>query len=484
MTTKILCSVAFLALTTATQAQNNGLYSYQDLSHFYYAKARDSIRKAWDCPPVFKDKATQKKYKEIWDQRTDALTAMINNDDYVHDKDVYTYVESLVRQISDANHSLIPQRPFVLIDRSASVNAYSLGGNVLAVNLGLVTFAQSREELAFVIAHEMSHNILHHAENAMQQKAAWLSSDEYRQSLNAVLDSKYERLSRLKKVIENYSFSRSRHQRYHESEADSLAIVLLKRTGMPFEASWFLRLDSADMEYQQPLHHSLSAFFTAYHLPYEDSWSERRTHGLSTRTYAFSETSSIADSLKTHPECVERYNKTRTLSTADAHLTPILASITDKANKMLLWNLYSSVSLTPCLYRILRIKDKGNTDTWYDFMLSNVFAGLYYSDRMLNRFNAIGVIPKEYISRDYYGLQTLLEQIPRESLMQTCRILQDEGFWRKLPEPEKDLKALVFTLALDPDSSDRNKARAAHVFFSGNANSMYCEFAKNFFTFR
>ena len=480
MTTKILPFAALLAIAVNTQAQDNGLYSYQDLSHFYYAKAKDSIRRSWSCPATFKDKATQKKYKEIWDQRTDQLTAMINEDDYVHDKEVYTYVEGIIRQIADANRNLVPEKPFLLIDRSSSVNAYAMGGNVLAVNLGLITFSQSREELALALAHEMSHNILHHVENAMQQKAAWLSSDEYRQSMNAVLDSKYERLSRLNKVIENYSFSRNRHQRYHESEADSLAIVMLKKTNLAFEASWFLHLDSADMEYQQPLHHSIAAFFNAYHLPYEEIWSQRRTHGLSTHAYSFTDISTIADSLKTHPECVDRYNATKSLSAANARLTPIPVAVQDKANKMLLWNLYSSVSLTPCLYRILQIKDHGNTDTWYDFMLSNIFAGLYYSDRMLNRFNAIGVVPKEYISRDYYALQTLLEQMPRESLMQTCRILQDEGFWHNLPEPEKDLKALVFTLALDPDSSDRNKARAAHVFSTGNSNSMYCEFAQNF----
>ena len=480
MTTKILWSAALLISSAGAYAQDNGLYTYQDLSHFYYAKAKDSIRKSWSCPEAFKERAAQKKYREIWDQRTDAITAAINDDDYVHDKEVYNYVDGIIKQISDANHSLVPAKPFLLIDRSSSVNAYAVGGNVLAVNLGLITFSQSREELALAIAHEMSHNILHHTENAMQQKAEWLSSDEYRQSLNAVLDSKYERLSRLKKVLEGYTFSRSRHQRYHESEADSLAVLLLKKSNIAFEASFFLHLDSADMEYQQPLHHSLSAFFTAYHLPYEDMWSQRRSHGLSTRTYTFSDTSTLADSLKTHPECVDRYNKTRSLSVAGAKLTPIPAAVLDRANKMLLWNLYSSVSLTPCLYRILQIKDHGNTDTWYDFMLSNIFAGLYYSDRMLNRFNAIGVIPKEYISKDYYALQTLLEQMPRESLMQTCRILQDEGFWRNMPGAEKDLKALVFTLALDPDSSDRNKARAAHVFASGNANSMYCEFAQNF----
>jgi Peptidase family M48 len=480
MTPKILWSVALAILSTTSYAQDNGLYTYQDLSHIYYSRTKDSLRRTWTCPPLFKDKITQKKYKEIWDGRTEMITDNINNDDFVHDKEVYGYIESIVHQIADANHQLVPETPLLLIDRSPAVNAYSIGGNVIAVNLGLITFAGSREELALAIAHEMSHNILRHAENAMRQKAEWLCSDEYRQSLNAVLDSKYERLSRLRKVFEDYTFSRSRHQRYHESEADSLAIILLKRSNIPFTANYFLHLDSADLEYQTPLKHSLSAFFTAYHIPYEETWSQRHSHGLSTRSYSFADTSTLADSLKTHPECVDRYLKTRNLTIANAHLTPVPPNIQDKANKMLLWNLYSSVSLTPCLYRILLIKDRGNTDTWYDFMLSNIFAGLYYSDRMLNRFNAIGVMQKEYISKEYYALQTLLEQIPRDNLAQTCKILQDEGFWKNLPAAEKDMKTFVFTLALDPDSSDKNKARAARLFSTGNANSMYCEFAQNF----
>jgi hypothetical protein len=469
MSAKILLSAVLLLASTSIYAQENGLYTYQDLSHLYYAKQKDSLKKAWACPPDFKDKTIQKKYKEIWDERTAQLTAAINDDDYVHDKVVYGYIADIVRQIAAGNPGLMPEKPLLLIDRSASVNAYAMGGNILAVNLGLITFSQTREELALAIAHELSHNILHHYENAMRQKAEWLTSEEYRQSLDAVLDSKYERLSRLKKVLENYTFSRSRHQRYHEGEADSLAVLMLKNSNISFAAGYFLHLDSSDMEYQTPLRHPLSAFFTAYHLPYEEGWTQRRGHGLSTRAYSFSDTTTLAGSLKT-----------RSLSAAGPHLTPIPTSIREAANKMLLWNLYSSIDLTPCLYRIFLLKDKGNTDPWYDFMLSNVFAGLYYSDRELNRFNAIGVTPKEYISKDYDALQTMLEQMPRENLMETCKILRDEGFWKTLSPAEKDLRTLVFTLALDPDNSDKNKTRAAHLFSEGNSTSMYCEFAQNF----
>jgi len=472
---------AYCLLTlSGLQAQTKTLYNYQELSHLYYEKQKDSLKRAWVCPAIYKDKATQKKYKEFWDDRTSFITEAISRDNYVHENDLITYVDGIITQLMQGNKQLMPVRPFLLIDRSPSVNAYSIGGNIIAVNLGLISFVQTREELALVIAHELSHNILQHTDNAMKQKAEWLTSDEYKKSLDAVLDSKYERLSRLKKVLEGYSFNRSRHQRYHESEADSLAIVLLKKSNIPFNAACFLRLDSSDIQYQQPLKRPLKNYLVAYQLPFEDSWTIRRSKGLSTRAYNFNNTGTIDDSLKTHPECADRYARTLSRSTPNAKYTPIPAAIKDKANKMLIWNMYYNMSLTPCLYRILLEKDKGNTDEWYDFMVNNIFAALYYADRGLHRFNAIGITPKEYISRNYFELQTLFEQIPRENLEQVCKTFQNEGFWKDMTPAEKGLKNLMYTLALDPDDSDKNKAKAAKEFKANNTASMYCEFADDF----
>lgn len=477
---KPLVTAALLTfLSIPVFAQTKSLYSFQDLSHIYYKKQKDSLLKAWTVPAIYKDKTTQKKYKEIWDDRTSFFTGAIEGDNYIHDKEVYDYVDGIINQIVQANKAMIPVKPMLLIDRSSSVNAYAIGNNILAVNLGLIVFSRSKEELSLVIAHEMSHNILTHPENAMKQRAEWLTSDEYQKSLNAVLDSKYERLTRLKKVIENYSFSRSKHQRYHESDADSLAIILLKKSNIPFQAEFFLRLDSADIVYQQPLKTPVRNYFVAYNLPFEDAWTKKRSKGLSSRSYNFKDTTGVSDSLKTHPDCVERYNKTRSQNVT-ASLTPIPANITDKANKMLIWNMYSNMSLTPCLYRILLEKDKGNTDSWYDFMFNNIISGLYYADRELHRFNAIGVIQKEYISKDYYELQTMFEQIPREQLEQLCKLFQNAGFWKSMPSSEKALKSFLYTLALDPDNSATNKSKAAKEFTTDNANSMYYELAKNF----
>jgi Zn-dependent protease with chaperone function len=480
---KILLFCSLIGLLGTADAQTQSLYGYQDLSHLYYQAQRDSLKKAWVCPDAFKEREAQRKLKELWEQRTDIITESIKNDDYVHDQEVHAYICGIVRQITAANPQIVNFSDLVLLDRSPSVNAYTVGGHVLAVNLGLIVFSRSREELALAIAHEMSHDILHHWENGMQEKAAWLTSDEYKKSLKDVLSSRYDRLTRLHHILENYTFSRSRHQRYHESEADSLAVELLKKSNISFDARYFLHLDSADDDYLQHLQQPLKTYFTAYQLPFEDNWTTRRTHGLSTHNYNFADTSSkIADSVKTHPDCPQRFSTTKRWTPASPQFTPIPASIREKANKMLIWNLYTSGSLTPCLYRIFLEKDKGLKDPWYDFMASNIFYGMYYADRHLNRFNAIGIIPKEYISRDYYALQTLLEQIPSESLHQSCEAFGKGTFWTSLQGPERNLKDLMITMtagAVD-DVNQKQIYKAAHMFTTDNANSMYIEFADNY----
>jgi hypothetical protein len=59
-------------------------------------------------------------------------------------------------------------------------------------------------------------------------------------------------------------------------------------------------------------------------------------------------------------------------------------------------------------------------------------------------------------------------------------VIQDAGFWKTMPAGEKALKNLLYTLALDPDNSEKNKARAAKEFTTGHSTSMYCELAQHF----
>ena len=142
--------------------------------------------------------------------------------------------------------------------------------------------------------------------------------------------------------------------------------------------------------------------------------------------------------------------------------------------------MFDNLNLTACLYRILLQKDNGSKDEWYDFMMFNIFSGLYYSDKQLNRFNAIGVKPKEFISKDYFELQSMLEQMPKESLGQYCSQLKNIPSWNNMSSDAKAFKILMSTLNSEDELSERIKENSGKEFLENHPNSMYCEFAAHF----
>ncbi len=470
----------FLFILSTTPATSQVTYAYQDLSSFSYKKKKDSITKSWVCPVLFTEKATQANYKEMWNSRTSYLTTAIQSNDFIHEPALYDYVFQIIKEIAAVNPQHIKELPLLFIDRSADVNAYSLGNNVLIVNAGMIAFCKSREELALAIAHELSHDLLKHSENAMKEKAVFLSSDEYKKKLDAILESEYERLTKLKQVMTGYTFSRNRHNRYHEGEADSMAILLLKKTTISFDPAFFLRLDSSDIQYRVELQQPVKNYFQSYQLPVEDSWFVKRTKGLSSRNYNFKDSTLNEDSLKTHPDCVERYNKNKDKSTLKGDVTAIPLTLQEKARKIMLWDLYNNMRLASCLYRIFQEKDKGNTDTWYDFMAYNVLSGLHYTNVQLRRFNAIGIRPKENISKSYYEMQTMMEQIPGDKLESLAKTMTGQNFWSQVGDEARGFRSLFAQVNNGDSDTDKKVSRAAKDFIASHPSSMYCEFAEHF----
>lgn len=89
LTLLLLCS-AF------SYAQNASLYEFNHLSSLYFSKQTDSLKKAWVCKEEFDKKVTQKKFKEIWDERTEFLIKSLKDNDYVYSSEIQAYLEGIV----------------------------------------------------------------------------------------------------------------------------------------------------------------------------------------------------------------------------------------------------------------------------------------------------------------------------------------------------------------------------------------------------
>lgn len=99
-------------------------------------------------------------------QLGDAIMRDIRRDpDFLDDPILLEYVQSLwqpllaaARVRGDLGEDLFqrfPYQPFLVRDRS--VNAFALPGGYMGVHLGLIAITQTRDELASVLAHEMTH---------------------------------------------------------------------------------------------------------------------------------------------------------------------------------------------------------------------------------------------------------------------------------------------------------------------------------------
>lgn len=87
----------------------------------------------------------------------------------VHDQQALAYV----RMVGERLHAQTPlaNRPFDFeIVQDSSVNAFSLPGGHIYVNTGLIAQADKADELAAVMAHEISHVVARHAIKQIEQQ--------------------------------------------------------------------------------------------------------------------------------------------------------------------------------------------------------------------------------------------------------------------------------------------------------------------------
>ncbi len=106
-----------------------------------------------------------------------------------------------------------------------TVNAYAMPGGFIVVHSGLMALADSADEVAGVLAHEVSHVEKRHSLNAMAQSAGLYATV-------AILLGDFGRLASAGADLLNLKFSRD-----HEREADSEGLRLLVKAGLQPQAT-------------------------------------------------------------------------------------------------------------------------------------------------------------------------------------------------------------------------------------------------------
>jgi len=238
--------------------------------------------------------------------------------DFIFEGDVYNKIQEVFARISKQNPEET-KNVTILLSRSAVPNAFNTGDNFIVVNLGLILRLQNEDQLAFILCHELSHQLKQHGNkriqlNAIDQTDANAIAQK-KKEVAKILRSEYRIASKMDSLFIPGMMNKMQHSRMIEYEADSVGLSLLKLSGynVAHSATLLKILDKSDrdiFDYDPNLEEVLNYI----NIPFNLDWIEYEE--VSSLGYFEKKKSELEDSLKTHPDCPKRIQRLRYLDSS------------------------------------------------------------------------------------------------------------------------------------------------------------------------
>ena len=158
------------------------------------------------------------------------LIRKINRHELLFDSRLQKIVDQLAEEIFQANPQLPREEIKIYLSRAPIVNASTYMNGTIILYAGLIARMENMDELAFVLCHEISHYLLTHSKEDLENVLEFTFSEETAEELKKINASEYDRRRQLRKFMEGAVYERGRHSRTHELEADSIGFELLRKT--------------------------------------------------------------------------------------------------------------------------------------------------------------------------------------------------------------------------------------------------------------
>lgn len=162
----------------------------------------------------------------------------------------------------------------------------------------------SEAEIAFIICHEIAHDIEEHVENGIKKRYEVLYDKKNQKEIKQATDQDYNRNKSTEAVYNKILSQFGEHSRENETAADSIGIELFSRAGYSPKdgVKAIINLDSID----NPLFYSpidFNSFFNLNGFSFDQEWlNPEKGTALWESTIEYK----TPDSLKTHPDCKYR----------------------------------------------------------------------------------------------------------------------------------------------------------------------------------
>ncbi len=354
----------------------------------------------------------------IYKQRWDNIQEKFDKQEIYTDTHTQEYLDAMVNAIVKANPVLQQKEFKCFFSRSGIPNAAYLGEGMIVFNMGLFSRLDNESQAAFVLCHELAHFYLDHSENSINQYVATLNSDEVQKQLRNIKKTEYGKRAELEKLLKGLTFNSRRHGRDHESSADSMAIEFLRNTRFDVaEALTTLSLlDSIDTDTLKT-DVVLQALFNAEEYPFKKRWIAKE-EGLLGGHAQLKKDESLADSLKTHPDCKLRIKVLEPM-VSKYHATSSLKNNIDKAKFDELRNVFryeiieydfTSDNYTKSLQHAIELLQAYPADPYLVTQIGKIFNGFYDAQKN-HTLGKIAELPAPYFESNYNLLLQFVQNL-------------------------------------------------------------------------
>lgn len=349
---------------SASQAQNIYVFKPLGFDSLRSLSARKYIQQQFSKDSIrLKPGSLYKEELKIYRSRFEEVQSLITKRDLMMDEKLEQYLQELVAPVLKANPS-IPSAAFrIYFSHAEWPNAYSTGEGTLVFNAALFTRLKNESQVVFVLCHEMAHLMLDHSNRQIHDYVHTLYSDSVQAQLKALKKQEFDRNKQLDELELKLAFNSRHYSRAYEMQADSMAVALLAATSyrLSESLSCLALLDAIDKD-DWEIEPELKARFHATMYPFKPRWIQKEAAFFG----GVKETAvekRLADSLKTHPDCLLRREKIRPVIEAlhvterplNLHADSLFKKWQQQFEFEIVEYLFTSKEISRCLFEALRL---------------------------------------------------------------------------------------------------------------------------------
>jgi hypothetical protein len=390
----------------------------------------------------------KKELKEIYKERFENIKSNFTQKRLFTNSQVENYLKQLVNEIISNNAELQALPINIFFAKTEVPNAEYIGENTIIFHTGLFHRLQNESQVVFTLCHELSHFYLNHLNSHIEKYITTINSKEFQKELKSIKRAEYNQKAKLEKLALGLTFDSRKHSRYKESEADSMAIVLMSRTKFDnTEAVNLLGLlDTLDKEHFDA-EKCLRNIFNSKEYPFKNSWVEKE-EGLLGGHAKIKEDEKLADSLKTHPDCKSRIDIVKKLlekykqNTAQkSFINPTLFNALNEQLQLENIAYYmEKKSYSTAFYYCLRYLEKTPHNPFVITTIGNLF-NEFYDAQKKHRLGSVTSMPNPDNDASFNSVLQFIQNLNLDDFKPICYnfLKSREAEYSKYPEFSKAL---------------------------------------------